>query len=145
MPGSVVLGYDGSEGSHAALRAAVRVAGAFDAKLVVVYGYEPPNPVGGESADYRNEIHKLGDDATSEAVAEIASLDAAREVERLVVAMRPVDALLEAASEREAIVIVVGGSSGGPIVGTILGSVPYKLLHRSDVPVLVVPAPEAEG
>ena len=33
-----------------------------------------------------------------------------------------------------------GGSGERPIVGAILGSVPHKLLHRSDVPVLVVPA-----
>jgi nucleotide-binding universal stress UspA family protein len=54
--------------------------------------------------------------------------------------MRPVESLLEAATERQARVIVVGGSSERPIVGAILGSVPHKLLHRSEVPVLVVPA-----
>ena len=57
-------------------------------------------------------------------------------------ALRPVESLLEASLEREARVIVVGGSGERPIVGAILGSVPHKLLHRSTVPVLVVPAPE---
>jgi nucleotide-binding universal stress UspA family protein len=105
---------------------------------VVVYGYEPQP--GGEQSDYRNEIHKLGNVAIAEAVAKLAVDAPSLAVESLVVPLRPVDSLLEAAAERDAIVIVVGGSSGGPIVGTILGSVPYKLLHRSSVPVLVVPA-----
>ena len=34
---------------------------------------------------------------------------------------------------------MVGGTGERPIVGAILGSVPHKLLHRSTVPVLVVP------
>ena len=42
---------------------------------------------------------------------------------------------------REALAIVVGGSGERPILGAILGSVPHKLLHRSTVPVLVVPTP----
>ena len=36
--------------------------------------------------------------------------------------------------------IVVGTRGEGPISGVLLGSVPYKLVHRSHVPVLVVPA-----
>ncbi len=35
--------------------------------------------------------------------------------------------------------IVVGTTSERPITGLILGSVPHKLVHRSPVPVLVVP------
>ena len=35
---------------------------------------------------------------------------------------------------------IVGSTGEGPVVGTILGSVPCKLLHRSRVPVVVVPA-----
>jgi nucleotide-binding universal stress UspA family protein len=139
MAGNVILGYDGSDGSKAALRVAVRAAHAFEAGLVVVFGYEP-SPTSGESSDYRHEIHRIGDEAVTEAVGEAHELDPSVSVERLVVPMKAVDALLEAAEEREAIAIVVGGSSSsGPIVGAILGSVPYKLLHRTTVPVLVVP------
>jgi nucleotide-binding universal stress UspA family protein len=139
MAGNVILGYDGSEGSKAALKVAVRAAHAFEAGLVVIFGYEP-TPTSGESTDYRNEIHRIGDEAVAEAAAEAQTLDSSVAVEQLVVPMKAVDALLEAAEEREAIAIVVGGSSSsGPIVGAILGSVPYKLLHRATVPVLVVP------
>ncbi len=141
MAGDVILGYDGSEGSQAALRVAVSVAKAFDAPLTVVFGYEP-NPMGGETADYKNQLEKIGSDHLERAVAEAKAIDPTVRVEPIVAALRPVESLLEASLEREARVIVVGGNGERPIMGAILGSVPHKLLHRSTVPVLVVPAPE---
>jgi len=142
MAGNVVLGYDGSEGSKEALRVAVRVAHAFGAPLSIVFGYEP-TPVGGESADHRKAVHAIGEKAVEDAVALAAAQDPTVELEQLVVPIRPVDSLLEAAAEREARVIVVGASGERPLVGAILGAVPHKLLYLSKVPVLVVPAPEA--
>jgi nucleotide-binding universal stress UspA family protein len=141
MAGDVILGYDGSEGSRAALAVAVAVARAFDAPLTVVFGYEP-NPMGGETADYKRKLEKIGSDLVATAAAEAKKLDAAVSVEPLVVALRPAESLIEAARERAARVIVVGGSGERPIVGAILGSVPHRLLHRAHVPVLVVPAAE---
>jgi len=139
MAGDIILGYDGSEGSRAALAVAVAVARAFDAPLTVVFGYEP-NPMGGETADYKRKLEKIGRDLVDAAAAEVRRLDAAVSVEPLVVALRPAESLIEAAKERDARVIVVGSSGERPIVGAILGSVPHRLLHRAHVPVLVVPA-----
>jgi hypothetical protein len=34
---------------------------------------------------------------------------------------------------------VVGSASGRPLTGTVLGSVPHKIVHRPTVRVLVVP------
>ena len=141
MAPTVVLGYDGSDGSKAALTTAVAVAKAFAARLTIVFGYEP-NPMGGESSDYRNQLEELGKGVVGEAVAAALAQDATIEVEELVVPMRPAESLLETAVQREALAIVVGGSGERPILGAILGSVPHKLLHRSTVPVLVVPTPE---
>ena len=141
MAGDIILGYDGSDGSKAALRVAVTVAKAFDAPLTVVFGYEP-NPMGGETADYKSQLEKIGSEHLSAAVNEAKALDPSVTVESLVAPLRPVESLLQASLERGARVIVVGGSGERPIVGAILGSVPHKLLHRSTVPVLVVPAPE---
>ena len=54
----------------------------------------------------------------------------------------PVPGLVELARERRAHMIVVGTTSERPLTGLILGATPYKLLHRSPVPVLVVPLPD---
>jgi nucleotide-binding universal stress UspA family protein len=139
MAGDIVLGYDGSDGSKAALAVAVSVARAFAAPLTIVFGYEP-NPMGGETADYKAKLEKIGEEMVSGALAEAKTIDPTVQAEVLVVPLRPVESLLEAAIERAARVIVVGGSGERPIVGAILGSVPHKLLHRSHVPILVVPA-----
>jgi nucleotide-binding universal stress UspA family protein len=120
---------------------AVAVAKAFGAPLTLVFGYEP-NPMGGETADYKKKLQKIGEDVLATAVEEAKALDPSVVVEPLVVPLRPAESLLEAANERDARVIVVGGNGERPIVGVILGSVPHKLLHRSTVPVLVVPTPE---
>ncbi len=139
MAGDIILGYDGSDGSKAALAVAVSVARAFAAPLTIVFGYEP-NPMGGETADYKAKLEKIGEEMVSGALAEAKTIDPTVQAEVLVVPLRPVESLLEAAIERAARVIVVGGSGERPIVGAILGSVPHKLLHRSHVPILVVPA-----
>ena len=141
MAGDIILGYDGSDGSKAALPVAVSVARAFGAPLTVVFGYEP-NPMGGETADYMKQLEKIGRDHLAAAVQEAKKLDGSVQVEPIAAPLRPVESLLEAAKERAARVIVVGGNGERPIVGAILGSVPQKLLHRSTVPVLVVPAGE---
>jgi nucleotide-binding universal stress UspA family protein len=141
MPPTIVVGYDGSDGSKAALTTAVTVAHAFAARLTIVFGYEP-NPMGGESSDYRSQLEALGTRFVTEAVEAARAQDPSVDIEELVVPLRPVESLLEAAEQREALAIVVGGSGERPIVGAILGSVPHKLLHRSNVPVLVVPTPE---
>jgi nucleotide-binding universal stress UspA family protein len=141
MAGDVILGYDGSAGSTSALRSAVAVAKAFDANLVVAFGYEVI-PMGGEVADYARRVHAIGAEKVAEGAAAARALDPSIKVEPLAVAERPVEALLSLSESRQAICIVVGGAGERPIMGAILGSVPHKLLHRSRVPVLVVPSPE---
>jgi nucleotide-binding universal stress UspA family protein len=142
MAGNVILGYDGSDGSKAALRVAVSVAMAYAAPLSIVFGYEP-GQIAAEAKDYHDMLHQMGSDLVDDAVDGAHRAEPSLEVEKLVVPMRPVEALLEAAEEREARVIVVGQQAEAPRLWAILGSVPNKLVHRSKVPVLVVPVGES--
>ena len=51
---------------------------------------------------------------------------------------RPYEAIRQAADEYDARFIVVGSYGERPIRGALLGAVPYKLLHTSETPVVVV-------
>jgi nucleotide-binding universal stress UspA family protein len=51
---------------------------------------------------------------------------------------RPAEALASAAAEEGAQMIVVGTHGEAPLKALILGSTPHRLVHITDVPVLVV-------
>ena len=62
------------------------------------------------------------------------------EVEAKMVKGHPVDALIAEAETGDVRMVVVGNQGGpSPIKGAVLGAVPFKLVHLSPVPVLVVP------
>ena len=110
--------------------------------LVVLYAVEPPyRGVGDEWQELQQALEQLGAPIVEQAVA--MARDAGVDAESALIPKRPSEALLEVATERSARLIVVGTASERPLTGVILGSVPHKLVHRSAIPVLVVPVPEA--
>jgi nucleotide-binding universal stress UspA family protein len=135
----IILGYDDSDCAKAALEAAVDIAQAFGDRLVVAYAFAPPERLRGEEyREHERALRELGEHATADALARLR--DAKIEVEIELVPQKPTDALLALAEARRARLIVVGTHGEGPLAGALLGSVPHKLLHRSRIPVLVVPA-----
>jgi nucleotide-binding universal stress UspA family protein len=134
MPG-LIVGYDGSDGSGAALRAAADLSKRLGVGLTVVFGFEA-NPVGGEALDYWAALRQHGESVLETAIEEAKA--AGVEVESLVVEKGPAEALAELAGERNADMIVVGSHGERPIAAALLGSTPHKLLHLSQTPVLVV-------
>ena len=140
MAGAVLVGYDGQEGAIAALRTATAIAAAFDRPLVVVFGYRPA-PIGGDVTDLARAVRDVGEQMGVDAVAKVQAQDPSVAVSVELVDDRPADALLRAADEHDALVVVVGATGRGPITGSLLGSVTYQVVHRSTRPVVVVPAP----
>jgi nucleotide-binding universal stress UspA family protein len=136
MASTLVLGYDGSDCAKAALEAAVDSAKAFGDRIVVAFG-AGVFPVG-EDSDHLRLVRKMGADWANEAVAAIQAAGVT-DVETAVIDARPAEALLKVAADRGARMIVVGTYGEHPLTGAVLGSVPHKLLHLSQVPVLVVP------
>ena len=140
--GTIVVGVDGSYCSDVAVERAVELAAGLGDTLVVVYAVEPPfRGVGEEWRESQTALEELATPIVDQAVARAE--EAGVRAEPALVPKRPVEALLAVAHERSARLIVVGTASERPLTGVILGSVPHKLVHRSTIPVLVVPVPEA--
>jgi nucleotide-binding universal stress UspA family protein len=137
MAGSIVVGYDGGEGAERALSEAVTLARELGAKLIAVFGYEP-RLAEREVKDYRDALQELGEGHTRSAVetAKSAGVEAVAEV----IDRRAAEALMHAASEHDARMIVVGSHGERPLAAALLGSTPHRLVHLSDRPVLVVRA-----
>jgi nucleotide-binding universal stress UspA family protein len=150
MPATLVMGYEGSDCAKTALESTVELARQMPGVVVVViYAFEFSVgfvPVGMTdstlmmSVEYENHVKLLHDYGESR-VAEAADVLAAAGVhaETLVAEGTPVDVLLQAAADYGATLIVVGSHGEGAVSAAFLGSTALKLLHHSDVPVLVVP------
>ncbi len=138
MSSGIVVGYDGSACAKAALRVAVEVGRAYGEPVTIAFGFDV-SPVGGELHDYHEALRELATKRLEEARALVG--DDAGQVDAVIVEEEPAQALVQLADERDARLIVVGTRGEGPLRGALLGSTPHKLLHLSNRPVLVVPAP----
>ncbi len=137
---TIVVGYDGSQVSRAAVEVAARRAGS-DGRVIVVHAYDlPPDFLGtpryGELLTERQ--------VNGRAILDALSLDSGGEssgveFETDLVGGAPAETIAAVASARDADEIVIGARGLGR-VRTLLGSVSLEVLHRADRPVTVVPA-----
>ena len=153
MPTTLVLGYDGSDCAKKALEHTAELARHIDdAEVFVVHafefsiGYVPmgmtdsPLMMSAEYDQHVDLVRAYGDQQVADAA---ATLEAAGvRAGGAVIEGKAVDALLETAREKRAAVIVVGSHGEGAMSAAFLGSTALKLLHHSDIPVLVVPRHE---
>lgn len=141
MTTQLIVGIGGDDAESAAARTAARVAAQMGASLVLVFGYEAavPGPRGGSLED---QISTIGSESLSAVREELARDFPTVPVETLLVHDRPTESLIRVAQERGAVAIVVGHGGRGPMAGALLGSITYEIVHRSPVPVLVVPDPD---
>jgi len=135
---AIIVGYDGSECGKQALDVAIALSKGLGDQIVAVFGYAPPGIWGGEIADHEEAIAELGERLMNEAKSRAVGQGVDLEL-RMIPKHAP-QALVEAADERDARMIVVGSFGDPPLKGVLLGSTPNKLLHITDRPVLVVPA-----
>jgi nucleotide-binding universal stress UspA family protein len=148
MSHPIVLGYDGSACSAAALDEAVELArDEVHGAIVLVYCHEPPpglacalDPTCDAAQALREYEQSIEEDVGPLLEdAEQRIRDAGVDCEVLMVWDEPATALPRIALSRHAHVIVVGSHGEGALSGALRHSTCYELLHRSDVPVLVVP------
>ncbi|HEX8510211.1 MAG TPA: MFS transporter [Propionibacteriaceae bacterium] len=136
----VVVGSDGSASAMYAVARAQEVASAAEARMVVVAAYDPGSEaapgqeVGGRKLLYGKEAAR---NALRRSVQEVTS-DRVRNIEQVVVAESPADALLRVAGNNPASLIVVGNRGLGAEEGDVLGSVPREIVRHAVCDVLIV-------
>ena len=136
---TVVVGYDGMDGSKVALDEALRVAGEIGGDVIAVFAYDRVI-VGGESHDLDNVVHRHGDAMLAEAQAKAAV--AGIPLTTQYIEESPASALVTVADDHAARFIVVGSYGERPLKGALVGSTPYKLIHLADRPIIVVRVPD---
>ena len=132
----VVIGLDGSTGSHEALLWASRLAWATGSEVLAVHGYSYVPMLGAETNALRMEEART--QAEGEWTENLRELGLPHRI--LVEEEDPRSLLCRLASQLEADLIVVGSRGRGMVAELMLGSVTSYITHHSPVPVVVVPA-----
>jgi len=150
MPG-IVVGVDGSANARYALDWAVKEAAAKHEPLTVVtvnevaasFWTHSPMTVPADAA-LLDKAEKAAEDLTEKAVADLGQSRPASVTVHAVNGFAA-DELISASKNADLLVVGArgGAQSGGLASHTPLGSISNKVLHHSECPVVVVPAPKA--
>lgn len=143
MNRSIVCGVDGTQASRWAARVAGEFARELDRTLVLVHVAEdrPTFPYG--DVRLRELARREAVEAATPMLERTAAAAPDVSTEIRVVFGDPGDALLAAAYDADAELLVVGSRGRGPIASMVLGSVSAHLAAVASCPVVVVPSPEA--
>jgi nucleotide-binding universal stress UspA family protein len=143
---SLLLAIDGSPPSHEASDLAIRVAHDANARITCVSALDVVPGIGTAGVD----LAHIDTDAIvaerrveAQAIVDVVIEAAARVGVRCngrVIEGRPVAAILAAARDSSAELIVMGTHGRAGLARAVLGSVAESVLREADVPVLVVPA-----
>jgi nucleotide-binding universal stress UspA family protein len=141
MSGDIIVGVGGDGSGFESARRAAKIASLMTVPLVLVFGYESV-AMGPRGGALEEQVEAIGDEAVGEIRDELKSSFPDLEVDVEMVPQRAVDALLAVADDRHAAFIAVGHGGSGPLRAALLGSITYEIVHRSHIPVLVVPDDE---
>lgn len=136
---TLVVGYDGSKSSRAALLYAARQAGS-SGRVFIVHAYElPPDMLGWPNYDrILSDRRDRGEALLHELPLESDAL-VGPEYELELIGGPPARAIVDVAQTRNADEIIVGARGLGRL-RALLGSVSHELLHLADRPVVVIPS-----
>ncbi|MFD3688341.1 universal stress protein [Nocardiopsis sp. NPDC058631] len=148
--GRLVVGVDGSDVSRRALRFALGEALLTGSEVVVVNSWEMPLAADSASltAEAQSPHEGVFDRRSGELVAgllaeEVDERTAHLDIRAVRVRAAPVKALLDAAADAD--LLVVGSRGLGGVRGLVMGSVSQGVIHRSGVPVAVLPPHSGEA
>ncbi|MFH9352192.1 universal stress protein [Kitasatospora sp. NPDC017646] len=135
----VVVGVDGSQPSHAALRWAVRHAGMIGGVVEAVGAWEPPSHFGWSAPVVDSTFdQELAERRFADELGAVLGADCPVQVRRTMVMGDASDVLLDAA--RGAELLVVGSHGRGGFTRALLGSVSTRCAQHATCPVVIVRA-----
>lgn len=136
---TIVVGVDGSENSDRAVRFAADLAQQLGARVVAVHAFDPLGQLG--KVEPPVDFAQLAAEAKARLSTEWcrALHDAGVQCDTIVVENTPVSALVDAAQEHGADLVVVGARGYSPVRQLVLGSTSLKLPHATKRPVTIVP------
>jgi nucleotide-binding universal stress UspA family protein len=151
-PGSILVCYDGSDGSRSALRSVGPVLGSMESVVLTVW--EPlvlrlSSAGAFATAGLDREVQRTVDHQEEAAAREAAEEGAQDLRERGFSAVARVEqattgiwrAIVGVANEIDAALIVCGTRGRGAVKGALLGSVSHAVLREARRPVLIAPDP----
>jgi nucleotide-binding universal stress UspA family protein len=130
---TVLVGYDGKPPSRAALDVALGLAGRLDGRVIITY-------LVGMSSDARTRAERHVEGQTLTKGALLAAGNRGVTAEALIAERTVVEGLVGLSEERGADLLVVGDSRESPLAGALTGSVCHALVHRTTIPLVMVPA-----
>lgn len=142
MYGRILVGYDGSAGSRAALSTALRLAAesAGAVTAVTVHQHLPRYGATIGEVDEEREIEAAQARRLQNEIQALAD-DAGTTVQTRVVAGHPAHELVQAAKDADADLVVLGHSGHSALWGTFLGSTTERVSRHAPCSVLIVRQP----
>lgn len=131
---TLLLAYDGSEGSRVAADLVRGLAASLGARVIVVGAFPPYPRISSPTKDDAREILETRE-RTEGMVAELEAAGISAEPD--VLEGPAADAVLRAAEAHDVDLIVVGSRGYGAFTGLLLGSVSDRVAHYATRPVLV--------
>ena len=142
----IVVGVDGSDGAKSAVRWCARYARNLEAEVTAVAVIEPKVALVPPPDTYADAMHEAEAEEHQKALATLETewcrplREAGVRFEARSVFGDPAGMLMETATELGADLLVVGRRGRGGILEALVGSVPRKLSHQAELPLVIVPS-----
>lgn len=131
----VLVGFDLSEESRAAVRWAAREAAARDSELLIVHSIEDAIPL---QQREHERVRELTANGLADVVRECEGADPRLKVRSQLIDGPPEMALPDVVADVAPAVIVLGASGLGAVGRVLLGSVSHALLYHAPCPVALI-------
>jgi nucleotide-binding universal stress UspA family protein len=137
---TILVAVDGSETSHRAAQISMHLARKTNARCILVHVVTPPVPYSPEFADMvrkdREELVRTGEELLLEYENQFMH-DQFPYMKKVAIG-HPAQIINAVAEDEKADVIVLGYKGLNWMAEQIMGSVTYKLIHQSKIPLLIV-------